>query len=128
MADDELEVTWKGNEASLVLREEGDTIKGYVGKKHVLTLEFGDDDELNETFCHDDLEYDEEELAELLLEDEEDDGDYEEDNDHNDNDEDDEDDDDEDAIESEQTNEDSNSRGARKRKHEDTDDTDSKTQ
>ena len=39
MADDELEVMWKGREASLVLREEGDEIKGYVGKKHALTVD-----------------------------------------------------------------------------------------
>ena len=86
MDDCELEVTWKGKKAKLVLREEGDEIKGYVGgQKHALTLAYDEDDELNETFCHDDLEYDEEELEDLLADDEE--GEDEEDEDEEDEDE-----------------------------------------
>ena len=84
MDDDELEVMWKGREATLVLRETEDEIRGYVdGKKHALTVVIGEDeDEVIETFCHDDLEYDEDELAELLLsegEEGEDEGDEEDD-------------------------------------------------
>jgi len=109
MDDGDLEVTWKGKEASLVLREEGDEIKGYVGKKHVLTVDVGDDDEINEIFCHEDLEYDEEELAELLLEDEdedEDDEDDDEEGDDEDEEEDDEDDDEDDEDDEEEGEED----------------------
>ena len=94
MDDCELEVTWKGKKAKLVLREEGDEIKGYVGgQKHALTLAYDEDDELNETFCHDDLEYDEEELEDLLADDEEgeDEDEDEEDEDEEDEDEEDED-------------------------------------
>lgn len=109
MDDCELEVTWKGKKAMLVLREEGDEIKGYVeGKKHALTLAYDEDDELNETFCHDDLEYDEDELDDLLAEDEEGEEDEEdEDEDEEDEDEeDDEEDEDEEDEESEEEGED----------------------
>ena len=102
----ECSVGWKGKNAKMVLREEDGSIVGYVGKSHVLTLDVDDDDELEETFCHDDLEYDEEEVFELVAsalnageDDEEDEDSDEEDEDSDDEDSDDEDSDDEESDE-----------------------------
>ncbi|MBK8259400.1 MAG: caspase family protein [Polyangiaceae bacterium] len=109
MTKEELEVTWKGRETSLVFREEGDEIKGYVGKKHVLTVELSDGGEVDELFCHEDLEYDEEDLADLLLADEEGGEDEEEDDEEG---EDEEEDDEEEEDESDQGEEDAESEEA----------------
>ena len=70
MDEIECQVQFKGKEATLVVRPEDDQLKGFVGKMHVLSLRLSDtdEDELEETFCSPDLEYDEEELAELLAE------------------------------------------------------------
>jgi Caspase domain len=112
MDGNELIVLWKGKEATLVLKEaEDDEIWGYVGKKHALTVTFDEDDELIETYCHDDLEYDEEELADLLAGE---DGDEDEDEDEEDEDEDEEDedeDDDDDSDEDEEEDEDDEDAG-----------------
>lgn len=102
MDDNDLEVLWRGKESTLTLRagqgEEGDEVWGYVGKKHALTMVLGDDGEWTESFCHDDLEYEEEDLADALEDldgggggDEDDDEDSEEDDEDSDDEDDDDD-------------------------------------
>ena len=106
MDDIEIRVTWKGKKAKMVLREEDDGINGYIaGKTRVLSLEVDDsEDEVTttETFRHDDLECDSDEVSEAVIdalaEDEEEDDD-EEDEDEDEDEEDEEEDEDEDEDE-----------------------------
>jgi hypothetical protein len=73
MDDVTVTVRWKGKKDQMSFRENDDgDIEGFVGRTHVLTLTFEDDDEVSESFCHDDLEYDEDEVAEALSGDDED--------------------------------------------------------
>ena len=105
MDDIEIRVTWKGKKAKMVLREEDDGINGYIaGKTRVLSLEVDDsEDEVTttETFRHDDLECDSDEVSEAVIdalaEDEED-----EDEDEDEDEEDEEEDEDEDEDEDEE--------------------------
>ena len=104
MDDIEIRVTWKGKKAKMVLREEDDGINGYIaGKTRVLSLEVDDsEDEVTttETFRHDDLECDSDEVSEAVIdalaEDEEDDDEEDEDEDEDEDEEDEEEDEDED--------------------------------
>ncbi len=96
MDEIEIRVTWKGKKAKMVLRQEDNGINGYIaGKTRVLTLEVDDsEDEVSttETFHHDDLECDSDEVSEAVLdaleEEEEEDEDDEEDEEDDEEDED----------------------------------------
>jgi hypothetical protein len=110
MDDVTVSVRWKGKKDQMSFRENDDgDIEGVVGRTHVLTLTFDDDDELSESFCHDDLEYDEDDVAEALSDegdeeddDEEDEEEDEEEEDEEDGEEEDEDEDEEDEDEDEE--------------------------
>jgi hypothetical protein len=121
MDDIEIRVTWKGKKAKMVLREEDDGINGYIaGKTRVLSLEVDDsEDEVTttETFRHDDLECDSDEVSEAVIdalaedeedeeEDEDEDEDEEDEEDEDEDDEEDEEDDEEDEDEEEDDDED----------------------
>ncbi len=126
MDDIEIRVTWKGKKAKMVLRQEDNGINGYIaGKTRVLTLEVDDsEDEVSttETFHHDDLECDSDEVSEAVLDaleeeeeedEEEDDEDDEEDDEEDDDDdeEDEEDDDEEDEEDDDEEDEDDDEEG-----------------
>ena len=110
MEDVEIKVTFKGKKAKMVLKEEDDGINGYVAKTKVLTLAVDDSEDeatTSETFHHEDLDVDEDEVSEAVLEalDDADDEDEDEDEDEED-DEDDEDDEDEDEDDEDEDDED----------------------
>ena len=122
--DTELEVKWKGKKATLVLREEGDEIRGYIdGKKHALTLAVDDEDEVNEVFCHDDLEYDEDDLIALLEGDDEEEED-EDDDEESDEEEDEESDEEEDEESDEEEDEESDEEESDEEEDEESDEID----
>ena len=121
MDDIEIRVTWKGKKAKMVLREEDDGINGYIGgKTRVLSLEVDDsEDEVTttETFRHEDLECDSDEVSEAVIdalaedEEDEDEDDGEEEEDEEDEDEDEEDDEDEDEEDEDEDEEDEDEEG-----------------
>jgi hypothetical protein len=111
MNDVTFRVAWKGKKSELVVSEEGEELKGYVGDTHVLTLVLDEDDVLVEEFCHDNLVYDEDALTEAIEaaldeeEDEEDDEESDEEDDEESDEEDDEESDEDDEEDDEESDE-----------------------